>query len=58
MTKLIRGMMYGKAARVDAYFANAARKNFDNHREKRSGPNALPALPITSANNGNLRNLS
>ena len=30
MTKLVRGLMYGKPARVDAYFAKTTRRNTDN----------------------------
>ena len=30
MTRLVRGLMYGKPARVDAYFAKTTRRNTDN----------------------------
>ena len=51
MTKLIRGLMYGKPARVDAYFAKTTRRNQDNFWH--GGANNRNNDTIDNLNNGN-----
>ena len=51
MTKLIRGLMYGKPARVDAYFAKTTRRNTDNFWH---GEHGRDNDNIDTFNNGNM----
>lgn len=51
MTRLIRGLMYGKPARVDAYFAKTTRRTTDNFWH---GEHGRANDTIDTFNNGNI----
>ena len=54
MTKLVRGLMYGKPARVDAYFAKTTRRNTDNFWHGGPGKGRTNDT-IDNQNNGGLQ---